>query len=324
MLGTVLVISHRGDAHAASVLERLRQREVEALLLDTGRIPRETRLTVAHDPADGWGAWAQVDGREVDLRRVRSVWWRRPQPFELDAAVGGPEDRHFALSETHAAVSGLWSLLDATWMNEPDRDERAGRKVYQLEAARAAGLAIPRTCITSDPDRARAFIAAERGRVVYKTFTATEATWRETRLLRAQETGLLDAVRFAPVIFQQHVPAEADLRVTIVGDSTFPAAIRVPADAYAHDFRMTLGAAAITPHELPASVADALRTLVSTLGLAYAAIDLRLTPEGEHVFLEVNPAGQWLFVEKATGQGISDAMADLLAGWAGQGAELEA
>lgn len=314
--GDILVISHTHDAHAADVLARLRQRGLEPVLFDTGRVPRETPLTIEHDPRSGWSAHTRIDGRDVDLRRVRSVWWRRPQPFGLDAAVGGADDRHFALSETHAAVSGLWTLLDATWMNDPDRDERAGRKAYQLEAARAAGLAIARTCITSDPARARAFIAAERGDAIYKTFTATEATWRETRLLRADEAELLDAVRFAPVIFQQHIRAEADLRVTIVGDAVFPAAIRVPADAYPCDFRMTMASASIVACELPEAVLTALRRLMHALGLVYAAIDLRLTPAGDHVFLEVNPAGQWLFVEQATGQGISDALAGQLAQWA--------
>ena len=316
LAGSVLIVSHTHDMHAIDVLARLRQRGIEPVLFDTGRIPRETRLTIAHDPASAWAAWAKADGREIDFTQVRSAWWRRPQPFGLDAAVGGPDDRHFALSETHAAVGGLWSLLDATWMNEPDRDERAGRKAYQLKAARDAGLTVPRTCITNDPDRARAFIAAERGEVIYKTFTATESTWRETRRLRENEAELLDAVRFAPVIFQQHIPATADLRVTVVGDALFPAAIRVPPGAYAYDFRMTMNGAAITPHALSDRVADGLRKLMSTLGLVYAAIDLRLTPEGEHVFLEVNPAGQWLFVEQATQQPISEAIAAKLALWA--------
>lgn len=316
LAGSVLVVSHTHDAHAMDVLARLRQRGIEPVLFDTGRVPRETRLTIGHDPATGWAAWAKADGREIDLTQVRSAWWRRPQPFDLDVAVGGADDRHFALSETHAAVGGLWSLLDATWMNEPDRDERAGRKAFQLKAARAAGLAVARTCITNDPDRARAFIAAERGEVIYKTFTATESTWRETRLLRANEAGLLDAVRFAPVIFQQHIPASADLRVTVVGDTLFAAAIRVPAGAYAYDFRMTMGDAAITPYALPDPVAEGLKRLMRALGLVYAAIDLRLTPDGEHVFLEVNPAGQWLFVEHATGQPISESIAAQLAAWA--------
>jgi hypothetical protein len=312
----VLVVSHTHDVHAADVVARLWQHGVEPVLFDTGRIPRETLLTIAHDPAAAWSAVARTDGRDIHLDTLRSAWWRRPQPFNLDAGLGGAEDRHFALSESHAAVSGLWSLLDATWMNPPDHDERAGRKAFQLKVAREAGLAIPRTCITTDPERARAFIAAEGGEVIYKTFTATEATWRETRMLRPGEVEGIEAVRFAPVIFQQHISAEADLRVTVVDDRIFPAAIHVPAGAYPYDFRMTMTGAEITECVLPDSVVAGLRRLMNTLGLVYGAIDLRLTPEGKYVFLEVNPAGQWLFVEQATQQPISDAIAGVLAGWA--------
>jgi len=45
----------------------------------------------------------------------------------------------------------------------------------------------------------------------------------------------------------------------------------------------------------------------------YGAVDLRLTPEGDYVFLEVNPAGEWRFVEERTGQPITRSMAALLA-----------
>ena len=47
---------------------------------------------------------------------------------------------------------------------------------------------------------------------------------------------------------------------------------------------------------------------MARLGLIYGAIDLRQTPAGDYVFLEVNPAGQWLFVEQRTGQPISEAI----------------
>jgi len=50
------------------------------------------------------------------------------------------------------------------------------------------------------------------------------------------------------------------------------------------------------------------------LGLEYGAIDLRLTPEGQYVFLEINPAGQFLWIEMATGQKIAAALAACLAG----------
>jgi hypothetical protein len=54
--------------------------------------------------------------------------------------------------------------------------------------------------------------------------------------------------------------------------------------------------------------------MLRVLGLSYAAFDLRRTPQGEHRFLEVNPGGQWLFVERRSGLPIAEALAGLLAG----------
>ncbi len=315
MSGTILVISHTHDVHAIEVLGHLERRGVDAVLFDTGRIPRETQLAIGHS-ADGWHATAKVDGRLLDMNSVRAVWWRRPQPFALHAEIITPEDHGFALGETHAAVSGLWSLLDARWINDPDADERAGRKAWQLKVARSVGLRVPRTCITNDPEVARAFVAGEPDRVIYKAFSATEKTWRETRVLKPEEAAGLDMVRFAPVIFQEFIAATCDLRVTVVGDQIFAGAIDSSAAGYEYDFRMAMNSATITPHMLPDAIEASLLRLMAAFGLVYGAIDLRLTPEGDYVFLEINPAGQWLFVEHQTAQPIGKAIADRLADWA--------
>jgi hypothetical protein len=310
----ILVVSHLADDHAAAVLARLERAGAAALLLDTGRFPREIRLNIAHRNGASSELSAVVDGVERDLAAVRTVWWRRPQPFGLDAGMLDADDRAFAFGECHAAISGLWSCLAAArWVNPPERDEVATRKAWQLKLAAELGLRVPRTLVTNDPARAAAFADAEgEGRVVYKAFSATERAWRETRLLRPGERALLDAVRHAPVIFQEYVRAQIDLRVTVVGDRIFPAEIFTGDDGYAVDFRMTMHQAAIRPHDLPDRVAADLRRLMAELGLVYGAIDLRLTPAGEYVFLEVNPAGQWLFVEERTGLPITAAVADEL------------
>jgi glutathione synthase/RimK-type ligase-like ATP-grasp enzyme len=52
---------------------------------------------------------------------------------------------------------------------------------------------------------------------------------------------------------------------------------------------------------------------MSRLGLEYGAIDLRLTPDGQYIFLEINPAGQFLWIELATGQKIAEALGSHLA-----------
>jgi glutathione synthase/RimK-type ligase-like ATP-grasp enzyme len=69
----------------------------------------------------------------------------------------------------------------------------------------------------------------------------------------------------------------------------------------------------VRPVELPPTVQTAVLDLQRRLGLSYGAIDMRRTPQGDYFFLEVNPAGQWLFVEVRTGQPISQAVADRLA-----------
>jgi hypothetical protein len=123
---------------------------------------------------------------------------------------------------------------------------------------------------------------------------------------------MIDAVRFAPVIFQELVPGGRDVRATVVDGQVFAAEIRADRSAYEFDFRIDTMNAPITAYRLPDDVERRLVDLVATLGLRYGAADFRVAPDGAHVFLEVNPAGQWLFVELATGLPISAALADLL------------
>ena len=305
------IVSHDQDLHAAEVRRHLASMGASVALFDTAKVPVGVPLTTRQDPVAGWsGAWGR-DG--PDLREVRVMWWRRPQPFVLSDDLAARDDRVFAVGECQAAVSGLWACLDATWVNDPDRDTAASRKMWQLKLAQELGLRVPRTCITSDPDVARAFIASEPGRVIFKPFGGTPETWRETRPIRPVDLPLLDHVRFAPVIFQQAIEGGCDIRVTIAGDTLFAAAIQARSEDTAFDFRID-PQAPMQPHDLPAPVRTRLLALMARLGLRYGAVDLRLDPDGEHVFLEINPAGQWLFVEYGTGQPISAAVAALLAG----------
>jgi glutathione synthase/RimK-type ligase-like ATP-grasp enzyme len=99
--------------------------------------------------------------------------------------------------------------------------------------------------------------------------------------------------------------------VTVVDKVVFAAAADVRKATYPQDVRMNLEAK-YEHHQLPEEIAVRLKTLMHKLGLVYGAIDLRLTPDGQYVFLEINPAGQFLFIEKATGQRISAALADAL------------
>lgn len=309
------IVSHADDLHTTEVVRHLDALGASHVLLDTGHAPRSVSLTSTQD-AGGWHAdWVDTspDGvAAVDASSLRAVWWRRPQPFVVHDDVRSPQDRGFAVGEIAAAVAGLWSCLPATWVNDPDRDGAGSRKMWQLQVAARLGLRVPRTCMTNDPARAREFLHREPGRVIFKPFGGTPATWRETRPVREADLDLLESVRYAPVIFQEAV-AGSDVRVTIVGTQVFAAELRTEESGYAYDFRVDTHHCPTAAHDLPAPVSAGLLRLMEVLGLWYGAVDLRRTPEGDYVFLEINPAGQWLFVEYATGQPIAAALAALLA-----------
>jgi hypothetical protein len=310
----ILVLSHEDDPHAQSVLRVLGERGASARLLNLADLPAKAALSIEFDRGSPSLVLHAADGATVDLNTVTATWWRRPQsPNPTD--VGDPNARWFASSEWAELLGGLWQLLPGRWMNVPAADERASHKPYQLRVAREVGFTVARTLMTSDPARARAFVdSVGIGRVVFKMFAATPVVWRETRLVREDELGIMDAVKVAPVIFQEYIPAEADIRVTVVGGRQFALSVDARATAYPLDFRMSLGEAKTGPAVLPRDVEHRIAALMSALGLAYGAIDLRQTAEGDYVFLEINPAGEFLFAQDRTGYPIAEALADWLSG----------
>lgn len=309
----ILIVSYPTDDHTVGVLSALNRLGHPAVLIDTARFPSDASLSQRFDGDQRSYEWS-TDGRSIDLTACRAGWWRRPQAFTLQPGIS-LDVMSFTYSECHEAVAGLWAALDLNWVNPPELDEVAHHKPYQLAAAAEVGLTVPRTIVTNDPNVARKFIAAlGPERTVYKTFLASEQCWRETRVVRPVELELLDSVRLAPVIFQEYVPAIADVRVTVVRERMFAAVIIPAPGGYDLDYRMDMDGASFEPAELPVETQQGIHALMKRLGLVFGAVDLRRTPDDRYVFLEVNPAGEWRFVEERTGQPITHAVAELLTG----------
>lgn len=310
----ILIISTLADYHTEKVIQHLKNDEREFYLWDLLQFPLKQELSISYVNDVVKATLKEEDGREINLSAITSAWWRRPQPFTVSADMTNGIDRHFTIGECHATISGLWKLLPARWMNPPVEDEVASRKAYQLMVAQSVGLIIPETLISNNPEHARSIIEANAGKgTIYKSFSATQEAWRETRLIKEDELNKLSNVKYAPVIFQEYIHSIADLRITIVGNKVFPAAIYIPDSSYQVDFRMTYATSKIVAHQLPEEIEEQLLHFMRKLNLIYGAIDMRLTPEGKYVFLEVNTAGQWLFMEEPTGLPISKAIADWLA-----------
>jgi hypothetical protein len=308
----ILVVSHPDDDHLAPVLDEIARLGHRAVVLDTATLPRTSTVTADYGATDTWRL-GLPDGTRVELDECRSGWWRRARPPEIDDRITDPAVAAWTANEVYEALSGFWDAVPIRWVSPPRVIEQTMMKTWQLPAARAAGLRTPRTLITNSPADAKEFLAeVGRGRVICKAFSATMANWRETRLVTDAELAVLDRVTLAPVIFQEFVPASVDLRVTVVGGDVFAAAVHSQAVPYPLDFRMHLDTVRIEPTTIPAEIAAALHRLVDSAGLRYGAVDMRLTPDGEYVFLEINPAGQWLFLDERTATAVTAAVARLL------------
>ena len=302
----ILIVSFPDNAHVERVREHLAR---PATVFDIADFPHRTRLNVRFGPGVDAMSITPAGQPEIRLADIGAVWYRRVRPIGLDPALTDATNRLFAWSESTEALTGLWHALECFWMNPPAADEAGQRKIRQLQLARQVGLAIPDTLITNDPDQAAAFIDARPPEgVIRKAFRNIAEAPRSTATVTAADRGHIDDVRYAPVTFQAFVPADLDLRVIVVEDEIFAAAIRSEPE-YRTDYRLGIGSAEFSPYRLPDDVASALLALHARLGLVYGASDFRVTPDGEHVFLEVNPGGEYLFASDRTGQPVPQAIA---------------
>lgn len=306
----IIITSYPNNEHVDDVLQHLTRPYV---VIDTGSFPVSLGLSAAFTRQKEMIHLRPPGGdREICLCEVGAVWYRRISAYELDPALTDPTSRLFAWSEANEALLGTWYSLDCYWMNPPMADEVSQRKIKQLQTARRIGLPIPDTLITNNPLAAREFIERHGvGNVVRKAFRNIAEAPRETAVVTQEDLRLLDSVRFTPVTFQEYVPANLDLRITVIKDEIFAASVSSE-QKYDADYRPGLRTATVEPFTLPPKIAEMLMQLMKEFGLEYGAIDMRVTPQGKYVFFEVNPGGEYLFISRRTKQPIGAAIAATL------------
>ncbi len=209
----------------------------------------------------------------------------------------------------------LATLPTQRWLSPPQAIWLAERKLYQLALAAQLGFTLPRTIVTND-EAAVNGLALEH-RLVAKAVSSGYIKGTDgnraifTSALASDDIEDLGGLVLAPVIFQEKVVKSSDIRVTVVGNDVFAAEILSQGrESSKVDWRATDDPdLEHRPHILPSSLARQCLSLVSGLGLAFGALDFALTRDGTYVFFEINPNGEWLWLEGQLGQPISDRIA---------------
>ncbi len=318
---TILLVTRSADAHCTPrVHDILKARGLDVARFDTDLFPGPARLVTAETgPARGR---LILPDRAVDLEAITAVWHRRMSLGGALPATMDPAMRHAAIVESRALLDEVFEHLPAFALDPIAAHRSAAGKQRQLAVAAEVGLRVPRTRFTNDPDAVRALVEACPGGVVTKMMhrfdlpTDGGSATLYTSVLDDDDIAALDdGLELCPMTFQEHIPKARELRVVAVGPRLWTGAIESPKHAGAEvDWRRE-GAELIdawAPVELPRVVGERIRRLMGQLGLIYGAIDLIVTPEGEHVFLEVNPGGEYFWLEDHCGFEISAAIADRL------------
>lgn len=299
-------------------------------------IPSETPLAMVASELDAIGAeyrilnqrrvaayaieW-QVDGGGMDgtlqlederhrLSDVGAVYVRlmddRLLPELREEPEGSPARLH--ARAFHEALSRWLELAPGRVVNRADPQASNGSKPYQAQLIQRHGFAVPETLITNDPAAVLEF-RRQHGAIIYKSISGVRSI---VQPFGDEDLERLDNIRWCPVQFQALVPG-TDIRVHVVGPDVH--ATQIVSDKIDYRYaRRNGGSTELSAVELPDDVTGRCVALAEALGLAFAGIDLRRTPEGDYVCFEVNPSPAFSFYEANTEQPIARSVARHLAG----------
>ncbi len=319
----ILVLTASHDTHADIVCKELFRRGLDYLRFDTDTFVSQQGAMTAFIERDGLMSTAiAVNGVSRSCGHVSRVWYRKPT--DMSNQIGDSARSRFARRELRELLDSLGSLIPSErWVSSVESLERSKHKLLQLSEARKLGFAIPRSCASNDPEVIRNFVNTAKGQVVYKTLFQPRIDDEHGDVVGGIPTSVISPVhlehlgllRASGGMFQEYIEKAYEVRVTVIGNRVFSARIDSQVSPSAQvDWRKEIikGGIPVSAYQLSEIEEQRCRKLISSFGLVFGAIDLIAKPDGEYVFLELNPNGQWYWVEHLTGMPMVSAMADLL------------
>lgn len=315
----ILIIADPADPHALCVEDHLTRMGCQVKIWQSQHLLLEQKLTYRLASHESTEIQLQADGESLDLQSVSSLWLRRSgQVRARPAAERWIES--VVERESGRALKAIFRNLHCFKVNEPDRQDEALYKLRQLELARACGFLIPETLVSNCPVACRQFYEQHNGQVIYKFIDeATGALLPShhnpspvyTSKVESTDLDEFESLAYSLHLFQRMIPKAFDVRLTVIGQAVFGARIDSQAGKGTVDFRLD-PSVPLRDYPVPACVAESTLKLMAGLGLSFGCIDIVVDNDGLVYFLEINPQGQFLWIEDAVGHSLSFELARLL------------
>jgi hypothetical protein len=287
----LLIVSNSTDTTVERTGHKLDSSGVSFRRFDTDRYPESATLAF-----DGDRALLSLADGPLELATVTAVWWRRPIPPVVPAV--DPALASWASAEAYAALDAALRVIPSRcFVNHPDANRSAERKPLALRLARRAGLSVPQWLITNDPHEAQSF-AQTQGTTIVKALVAGRIDGERSLWTTRVDDHELGDLGPEPYLLQRFVPRAFDVRVTVFDDECVAVRIDGTDPAAVSDWRRAAPESVeYSVCELPEKTQSGLRGLVEEYGLRFATADFAVDADGIWWFLEINPNGQWAWLE---------------------------
>jgi len=317
MKNKILLITNKEDITIDCVVDRLNKRNISYYRLNTEEIGKQLYIEINLNDS----LYYVID----NLKRVRhnlsdfsAVYYRRPKLPTAPEGLKHNEINYFN-NEIGFLLEGIYRLLsDKIWLNNVYDIRSTENKLYQLDVAKRIGFNIPKSVITNSSQYALNFINTNK--CIFKPIKSgfigedkENTSILYTTRIDDNFKDNITSIKCLPTYFQEEIIKDTDIRVTVVDKNIFAAEIESQGNnSTIVDWRKT---SEILPHKrilLPKTIEDYCLKLCNYFNLKFAAIDLIKSNSNEYWFLEINPNGQWGWIEKILSYNISDSIIDYL------------
>lgn len=317
MSNAVLVITNKEDVTVDFVIDKLRARSIEYYRFNTEDIGAHIKV---YFDGQKYRLVDSVKKAEIDIGNFASIYFRRPKlPAPMSSLT--PGEQNFYLTEISTYLEGMYrSLQGKYWLNSVFDVRMLENKPYQLGLAKEIGFHIPELHISNDFAKCREFVSSQ-GNCIFKPLKVgliqePNDTGKVLYTTKVDSNFLLnlESQGAMPVYLQAEIQKQYDARVTVVGNSVFAAKIFSQSDEQSKvDWRKSEAMLTHERADLPEDIQVKCLELCRRFNLDFAAIDFVVDMKGVFWFLEINPNGQWAWIESLLEYPISDQIAILLA-----------
>ena len=238
---------------------------------------------------------------KINLEEAKVIWYRRLL-LPPNAGIFDSEEAPFVRHESRHFLEGLFLSLNIPWVNPMAAVHLAERKLYQLRLAQDVGLTIPETMVSNSFESLTTFLDRHRDVICKPVYSGLQMTDRQTYSVY---THLFDkeilnddpATQSCPTLVQRQIIKEADVRVTFFGNDYFAVAITGADGSNPLDWRKPGLNVKYENITVGPQIIKGCLQMMESMGLVYGAFDFVRDMTGQLFFLEVNPAGEWAWLD---------------------------